>query len=169
MVGWHHRLNGHEFEQALGVGDGQGNLACCSPGVAKSWTLRLMTQQLSSNSNSIYINIQYTIQTRKHTPKCQFSSVFTQSCPALRNPMDCSMPGFPVHHQLPKVTQTHVHRVGDPQPSHPSTHKCGRDISSFPINLGPSLLTYRFLRVPLVQNTQRSFSLSVRPKILPPA
>ena len=31
MVGWHHRLEGHEFEQALGVGDGQGSLACCSP------------------------------------------------------------------------------------------------------------------------------------------
>ena len=31
MVGWHHRLNGHEFEQAPGVGDGQGSLACCSP------------------------------------------------------------------------------------------------------------------------------------------
>ena len=31
MVGWHHRLDGHEFEQALGVGDGQGILACCSP------------------------------------------------------------------------------------------------------------------------------------------
>ena len=31
MVGWHHRLNGHEFEQASGVGDGQGSLACCSP------------------------------------------------------------------------------------------------------------------------------------------
>ena len=31
MVGWYHRLNGHEFEQALGVGDGQGNLVCCSP------------------------------------------------------------------------------------------------------------------------------------------
>ena len=31
MVGWHHRLNGHEFEEALGVGDGQGSLACCSP------------------------------------------------------------------------------------------------------------------------------------------
>ena len=29
MVGWHHQLNGHEFEQALGVGDGQGGLACC--------------------------------------------------------------------------------------------------------------------------------------------
>ena len=31
MVGWHHRLDGHEFEQVLGVGDGQGSLACCSP------------------------------------------------------------------------------------------------------------------------------------------
>ena len=31
MVGWHHRLDGVEFEQALGVGDGQGSLACCSP------------------------------------------------------------------------------------------------------------------------------------------
>ena len=31
MVGWHNELNGHEFEQALGVGDGQGSLACCSP------------------------------------------------------------------------------------------------------------------------------------------
>ena len=31
MVGWHHGLDGHEFEQVLGVGDGQGSLACCSP------------------------------------------------------------------------------------------------------------------------------------------
>ena len=31
MVGWHYRLDGHEFEQALGAGDGQGRLACCSP------------------------------------------------------------------------------------------------------------------------------------------
>ena len=31
MAGWHHRLNGHEFEEALGVGDGQGGLVCCSP------------------------------------------------------------------------------------------------------------------------------------------
>ena len=31
MVGWHHRPNGHEFEQALGIGEGQGSLACCSP------------------------------------------------------------------------------------------------------------------------------------------
>ena len=31
MVEWHHQLNGHKFESALGVGDGQGSLACCSP------------------------------------------------------------------------------------------------------------------------------------------
>ena len=31
MVGWHHQLDEHEFEQALGVSDGQGSLACCSP------------------------------------------------------------------------------------------------------------------------------------------
>ena len=31
MVGWHHQLDGHELEQALGVGDGQGSLVCCSP------------------------------------------------------------------------------------------------------------------------------------------
>ena len=38
MVGWHHRLDGCEFEQALRVGDGQGSQMCCSHGVAKSWT-----------------------------------------------------------------------------------------------------------------------------------
>ena len=38
MVGRHHRLSGHEFEQTLGVGDGQGSLACCGPWVANSLT-----------------------------------------------------------------------------------------------------------------------------------
>ena len=37
IVGGHHQLDGHEFEQAPGDGDGQGRLVCCSPGVAKSW------------------------------------------------------------------------------------------------------------------------------------
>ena len=78
MVGWHHRLNGQEFEQAPGVGDGQGSLACCSP-----WGL-----------------------------KVQFSSV-TQSCPTLCDPMDCTTPGFPAHHQLLELAQTPVHGVGD--------------------------------------------------------
>ena len=35
MVGWHHQLKGHEFVQALGVGNGQGSLACCSPSRCK--------------------------------------------------------------------------------------------------------------------------------------
>ena len=49
----------------------------------------------------------------------QFSSV-AQLCPTLCNPMDCSMPSLPVHHQLLELAQTHVHRVGDAiHPSHP--------------------------------------------------
>ena len=47
----------------------------------------------------------------------QFSS-FAQSCLTVCVPMDCSMPGFPVHHQLPELTQTHIHRITDAiQPS----------------------------------------------------
>ena len=53
-----------------------------------------------------------------------FSSV-AQSCPTLCDPMNCSMPGLPVHHQLPESTQTHVHWVGDAiQPSHPLSSPC---------------------------------------------
>ena len=47
-------------------------------------------------------------------------SSVAQSYPTLCDPMDCSTPGFQVHHQLPKLVRTHVHRVGDAiQPSHP--------------------------------------------------
>ena len=56
--------------------------------------------------------------------RCEFSSVqfssVTQSCLTLCDPMNRSKPGLPVHHQLPEVTQTHVHWVSDAiQPSHP--------------------------------------------------
>ena len=52
-------------------------------------------------------------------PSLQFSSV-AQSCPTLFDPMNHSMPGLPVHHQLSEFTQIHVHRVSDAiQPSHP--------------------------------------------------
>ena len=48
----------------------------------------------------------------------QFISV-AQSCPTLCDPMNCSMPGIPVHHQLLELTKTHVHHKGDAnQPSH---------------------------------------------------
>ena len=43
----------------------------------------------------------------------QFSSV-ARSCPTLCDPIDCSTPGFPLHHQLPELAQTYVHRVGEP-------------------------------------------------------
>ena len=48
MVGWHHQLNGHEFEQALGDGEGQESLTCCSP-----WGLKElgMIKQLNNNNN----------------------------------------------------------------------------------------------------------------------
>ena len=53
MVVWHHWLNGHEFEQAPGVGDGQGSLACCSPWYHKKPDT---TEQLNNNKNIITIH-----------------------------------------------------------------------------------------------------------------
>ena len=47
MVGWYHRVNGPEFEQAPGDGEGQGNLACCSPWGRKELD---MTEQLNNNN-----------------------------------------------------------------------------------------------------------------------
>ena len=62
----------------------------------------------------------------------QFSSV-VQSCPSLCDPMDCSMPGFLVHHQLPELAQTHVHWIGDAiQPSHSLSSPSPSCLQSFP-------------------------------------
>ena len=72
-----------------------------------------------------------------------FSSVF-QSCLTLCNPMDCSMPSFPVYHQLPELAQTHVHRVCDAiQPSHPLW-------SPFPPAFNGPLVSLIFLKRSLV-------------------
>ena len=46
MVGWHHRLNEHKFEQALGDGEGQGSLQCCSPWACEEV---VMTERLNNN------------------------------------------------------------------------------------------------------------------------
>ena len=71
---------------------------------------------------SIYLPLHFLILlgSALHSPGgAQFSSV-AQSCPTLCDPMDCSMPSFPVHHQLLELAQTHVPRVSDAlQPSHP--------------------------------------------------
>ena len=75
----------------------------------------------SPTSNLICLPEEVSMDLQTHSKKkvVQFSSV-SQSRPTLCNPMDCSMSGLPVHHQLSEFTQTHVHWVGDAiQPSHP--------------------------------------------------
>ena len=88
----------------------------------------------------------------------QFSSV-AQLCPALCNPMDYSTPDFPAHHQLPELTQTHVHRVGDViQPSHllsspsPPTFNLSQHHVFFPMS--------QFLHIRWLKYWSFSFSIS---------
>ena len=111
MVGWHHQRNGHEFEWTPGVGDGQGGLVCCS-----SWGHKEsdMTEWLNWTELKCIWNFNKIDSSSVRA--LQFSSV-TQSCPTLCNPMNCSMPGLPVHHQVPESTQTHVLWVSDVIPT----------------------------------------------------
>ena len=85
-----------------------------------------------------------------------FSSV-TRSCPTLCDPMDCSTPGLPVHHQLPKLTQLHVHQVGDAiQPFHPLS-------SLSPPSIFPSIRVFSsesVLRIRWPKYWSFSFSIS---------
>ena len=91
MVGWHHWLNGHEFEQAPGVGEGQGNLAYCSHGVMKSKTRlsdwselkRILCSDLE-NELQIYIHM-------------KVKMLVIQLCWTLADPMNCSPPDSPIH------------------------------------------------------------------------
>ena len=88
----------------------------------------------------------------------QFSSA-AQSCRTLCDPMNRSMPGLPVHHQLPEFTQTHVHRVSDAiQPSHPL---------SFPSPTAPSPSQHQSLfnesTLPMRWPKYCSFSLTISP------
>ena len=77
----------------------------------------------------------------------QFSPV-TQSCPTLCDPMDCFTPGFPVHHQLLEITQTHVHRVGDAISFNHSSISFNHLIRCrpilFPLSIFPSIRVYTF-------------------------
>ena len=68
--------------------------------------------QLVTNLMKLYLPVLFSICSVQFSP---------QSCPSLCNDMDCSMPGFPIHHQLSKLTQAWwCHRLGDAiQPSHP--------------------------------------------------
>ena len=82
----------------------------------------------------LWISLKQNVSTYLVLADIQCSSV-AQSCPTLCDPMNRSMPGLPVHHQLPEFTQTHVHRVADAiQPSHPL---------SSPLLLPPTLPSIR--------------------------
>ena len=80
----------------------------------------LMKVKEESEKVGLKLNIQKTkIMSSGSISSVQFSSV-AQLCPTLCDPMNCSTPGLPVHHQLQEFTQTHVQRVSDAiQPSHP--------------------------------------------------
>ena len=80
----------------------------------------LMKMKKESEKVDLKCSIQKTkIMASSPISSVQFSSV-AQSCLTLCDPMNCSMPGLPVHHHLPEFTQTHVHLVSDAiQPSHP--------------------------------------------------
>ena len=72
------------------------------------WTILSLIQHL------VYTSVRISLIDKNCISSVHFSSV-TQSCLTLCDPMNCSTPGLPVHHQLPEFTQTHVHRVGDGQ------------------------------------------------------
>ena len=89
-----------------------------------------------------------------------FSSV-AQSCPILCDLMNCSMPGLPVHHQLPEFTQTHVHWVGDfIQPSHPLSIPFSSCPQSFPASGS-------FQMSQLFTSGAQSFGVSASASVLP--
>ena len=109
MASW---LNGHEFEQALGVGDGQGGLACCSPWGRKEsdttewlnwlaeirrWGSKGWKFQLCRRVSSA--DLMYNPGTVVNTT---MPVLVTQPCPTLRDPMDCGPPGSSVHGVLPR-------------------------------------------------------------------
>ena len=89
----------------------------------KLWRHRLNNTTVSVNSNNKVREKNFTMKKKwrkkvynENMPGCSV----TRMCLILCDPMDCSTPDFPVHHQLPELAQTHVHQVGDAiQPSHP--------------------------------------------------
>ena len=85
------------------------------------WSNTLLLSLLHSQAGSLPLAPTWEALV-KWTPQFKSDQIrsVTQSCLTLCNPMNRSMPGLPVHHQLPEFTQTHVHRVSDAiQPSHP--------------------------------------------------
>ena len=81
------------------------NALFLSPSRSDSWSYQILyLVKFGSSSGRVVHSI--------HSGSAQFSSV-ADSCPTFCDHMDCRRPGFPVHHQIPELTQTHVHRVSD--------------------------------------------------------
>ena len=84
--------------------------------IGNYWSLLLWMQIGTDTWNTVF---RFLKKLKIELPSVQFTSL-AQLCPTLFNPINCNIPGLPVHHQLPESTQTHVHWVGDViQPSHP--------------------------------------------------
>ena len=96
-------------------GKSTGGLPCLPPGDIPHTQIELVSRispALAGRFFAISTTWEAFIYTTNVPNLLQFSSV-AQSCPTLCDPMNCSTPGLPVHHQLPEITQTHVHRVRD--------------------------------------------------------
>ena len=94
MFGWHHLLSGHEFEQASGVGDGQGSLVCCSPWGCKQLdsTEQLIWTELNWTSSSEIMNP--TLFTESYRFQLYIHSYFTEHCfPASACKLSSLFPG----------------------------------------------------------------------------
>ena len=93
----------------------------CGAFTFKIWTLKVtMEVTFFPNSRNWHLTIPARLMSAVWIPARKFSSVQLLSRVRLCDPMNCSTPGLPVHHQIPEFTQTHVHQVGDAiQPSYP--------------------------------------------------
>ena len=90
-----------------------------APAIPSAWKCLPLSFVSSVVRISVYTSPLWRGPSWPHSLNSSLSAV-TRLCPTLCNPMDFSMPGFPVHHQLPELAQTHGHWVGDAiQPSHP--------------------------------------------------
>ena len=105
-MGTHSNWLLYNFDTTLVLFDIFLDFWCVHPGSSFTFSTPDMELAISLKSSDFFFSV-------------QFSSV-AQSCPTVCDPMDCSLPGLPVHCQLPEFTQTHVHWVSDAiQPSHP--------------------------------------------------
>ena len=116
---------------------------------------------LEENTGSMLYDINQSKILYDPPPQSVQFSLVTQSCLTLCDPMNQSMPGLPVHHQLPEFTQTHVHRAGDIiQPSHPLS-------SPSPPDPNPSQHQSLFQRVNSSHEVAISTGVSALASVLP--